>query len=81
MEVAFLATCTQAVRDAEAPLVEQGMSVDEIRACSGADDPLIVRRYVELHRERLIERLDDQRVALDRAERPLIAAVVQRRGS
>jgi hypothetical protein len=39
MEVAFLATCTQAVRDAEAPLVEQGMSVDEIRACSGPTIP------------------------------------------
>jgi hypothetical protein len=66
------------VDEAEATLVEQGMPADEIRAVLGADDPLIVFRYLELHRERLIEGLDDQLVAVDRVERLLIASVAQR---
>ena len=69
------------VGEAEATLVEQGMPADEIRAVLGAHDPLIVRRYLEHYRERLIERLDDQRLAVDRVERRLIGAVVQRCGS
>lgn len=37
----------------------------EIRAVLAADDPEIVRRYLELHRERLEEQLEDRRRALD----------------
>jgi DNA-binding transcriptional MerR regulator len=37
----------------------------EIRAILAADDPEIVRRYLELHRERLEEQLEDSRRALD----------------
>lgn len=69
------------VGEAEATLAEQGMPADEIRTVLGADDPLIVRRHLELHRERLIERLDDERLALDRVERLLIGTVDQRCGS
>ncbi len=66
------------VGEAEATLAEQGMPADEIRVVLGADDPLIVRRYLELHRERLIERLDEQRLAVDRVERLLIDSAAQR---
>lgn len=37
------------------------MPIDEIRSVLDADDPAIVRRHLELHRERLAERLDEQR--------------------
>ena len=37
----------------------------EIRAVLGADDPEIVRRYLELHRERLEEQLAAHRRELD----------------
>jgi hypothetical protein len=37
----------------------------EIRAVLAADDPEIVRRYLELHRERLEEQLEDRRRSLD----------------
>ena len=65
------------VGEAEATLFEQGMPADEIRAVLGAHDPVIIRRSLELHEERLIERLDDQRLAVDRVERLLIGVVVQ----
>ena len=52
-------------------LVEQGMPVEEVRSVLDADDPAIVRRHLELHRERLAERLDDQLRAVDRLERCL----------
>jgi DNA-binding transcriptional MerR regulator len=40
-------------------LSDQGMPPSEVRAVLEAEDHLIVRRYVELHRERLDERLAD----------------------
>jgi hypothetical protein len=46
-----------------------GMPRDTVRAVLGADDPAIARRYLELHREWLRERLDEQERALDRVER------------
>jgi len=41
-------------------LRSQRMPLQEIRALLTADDPEIVRRYLELHRERLEERLAAQ---------------------
>jgi hypothetical protein len=42
-----------------------GMPPDEVDAVLGADDPQLVRRYLELHAERLREQLDDRLRALD----------------
>jgi hypothetical protein len=56
------------VARAVATLIEQGMPDDEVRAVLSAHDPTIVRRHLELHRERLAERLAEQRAAVDHAE-------------
>jgi len=48
------------------------MPPDEISAVLGADNPELVRRYMELHRERLEERLADQLRALIGLERLLV---------
>lgn len=56
------------------------MPADEIRAILGADDPEVVRRYMELHRERLEERLIDQQRALARLERLLTETILEREG-
>jgi DNA-binding transcriptional MerR regulator len=42
-------------------LRRQGMPRQEIRAVLAANDPLMVRRLLELHRERLEEWLEEQR--------------------
>ena len=52
-------------------LREQGMPAAELQAILRSDDPVIVRRYLELHRERLEERLAEQVRALERLERQL----------
>ena len=62
-------------------LRRQGMPPREIRAVLAADDPLVGRRLLELHRERLGEWLEEQRrlvanIELDLADGP---AVLQRR--
>ena len=49
-------------------LRRQRMPAEEIRAVLAADDPLLVRRLLELHRERLGEWLEEQRSLLDRIE-------------
>ena len=54
-----LARATQVLRD-------QGMPPEEIDAILGADDPGVIRRYLELHVERLEERLADQRRSIGR---------------
>jgi hypothetical protein len=53
-------------------LIEQGMPDEEVRAVLSARDPVVVRRHLELHRERLTERLAEQRAAVDRVERLLV---------
>ena len=53
-------------------LREQGMPAAELQAILRSDDPVIVRRYLELHRERLEERLAEQVRTLERLERQLI---------
>jgi hypothetical protein len=52
-------------------LREQGMPAGELQAIQRAEDPMIVRRYLELHRERLEERLAEQVRTIERLERQL----------
>ena len=59
-------------------LLEQGMPAVELQAILRSDDPVIVRRYLELHRERLEERLAEQVRTLERLERQLDPAPAHR---
>ena len=52
-------------------LRDQGMPAAELQAILRSDDPVIVRRYLELHRERLEERLAEQVRTLERLEQQL----------
>jgi DNA-binding transcriptional MerR regulator len=54
------------------------MPTAEIRAVVSAGDPEIVRRYLELHRERLEERVAEQRRTLASLERALTEAILER---
>jgi hypothetical protein len=51
-----------------------GMPREAVRAVLAADDPAVVRRYLELHREWLRERLEEQERTLDRVERALASS-------
>lgn len=51
------------------------MPPDEVRAVLAADDAVLVHRYIELHGERLEERLADQRQTLMHLERLLTEAI------
>jgi hypothetical protein len=53
-------------------LLDQGMPPSEVRGVLEADDYLKVRRHIELHRERLTERLADQVRELEVLERMLV---------
>ena len=57
---------------AERVLGCQEMPSDEIGALLAADDPQIVRRYLELHRERLEEHLADRLREIDAVESHLL---------
>jgi hypothetical protein len=57
-------------------LIDQGMPWREIGSILGSDGPELVRRTLELHRERLEERLAEQRAELDRIEPLLLEALV-----
>jgi hypothetical protein len=57
------------------------MPTEEIRAVLSAEDPEIVHRYLELHRERLEERVAEQRRALESVEQILTRAIVEHRSS
>jgi hypothetical protein len=57
---------------AEHALRAHDMPQDEIRAVLTSGDPEIVRRYLELHRERLQEQLDDKLRTLDVLEAVLV---------
>jgi hypothetical protein len=59
---------------AAALLRESGMPADEIRTIVTTADPELVRRYLELHRERLEERLAAQHRTLASVERLLSAS-------
>lgn len=52
------------------------MPAEEIRAVLSADDPATVRRFLELHRERLEEGVAEQRWRLASLERFLIEEIV-----
>jgi hypothetical protein len=54
-------------------LVGQGMPEDEVRSILSARDPRIVRRHLELHRERLTERAAEERREVDRVEEALVS--------
>lgn len=69
-----LALATPVLRD-------QGMPPEEIDAILGADDPEVVRRYLELHEERLEERLADQRRSIGRLMQVVTPATGVRRSS
>lgn len=56
-------------------LIDQGMPWTEIGSILGSDGPELVRRTLELHRERLEERLAEQRAELDRIEPLLLEAL------
>lgn len=58
-----------------------GMPCDEARAVVAADDPSIIHRYIELHGERLAERLANQLQTLGRLERTLNLAILDRRSA
>jgi len=60
-------------------LSAQAMPSEEIAAILSSDDPVVVRRYLELHRERLEEGLADQRYRLALLE-PLLVARTLRPG-
>jgi hypothetical protein len=59
-------------------LQDQGMPRDEIHAVLATDDPDLVRRYLELHRERLEERLAADLRALRRIKRSMTTAMLDR---
>jgi hypothetical protein len=50
----------------------QGMPAREIRAVLAAEDPTLVRRILELHRERLGEWVEEQRRLVGSIERSLV---------
>ncbi len=52
-------------------LRRQQMPIEEILAILTTEDPAVVHRYIELHRERLGERLAQQLRALGEVERVL----------
>jgi hypothetical protein len=52
----------------------QGMPPDEVSAILATDEPEMVRRYLELHRERLEEGLADRLRELDAVETQLLTA-------
>jgi hypothetical protein len=59
-------------------LQDQGMPRDEIHAVLATDDPDLVRRYLELHRERLEERLAADLRALLRIKHSMATAMLDR---
>jgi hypothetical protein len=72
---------SQRARDVLTSAVQLGdldMPPDEVQAIVAADQPAIVHRHIELHGERLAERLADQLQALARLERILSRAILER---
>jgi hypothetical protein len=64
--------CALSKASAARALLRQDMPFGEVRAVLDADDASVVRRYLELHRERLEEQLWERRRALATIERALI---------
>jgi hypothetical protein len=59
-------------------LREQGMPPSEIAAVLEVEEPRVLRRYMELHAERLTERLATERRALTEIERFLALSILER---
>jgi hypothetical protein len=59
--------------DIERVLVRQDMPPEEIHAILATAEPEVVRRYLELHRERLEEGLADRIRELDAVQAQLLA--------
>lgn len=66
-----MSTGTDAICSAARILRAQAMPAEEIREVIGVADPETVHRYLELHRERLEERLAEQCRLLIDLERSL----------
>jgi hypothetical protein len=62
-------------------LLDYGMPPDEIREVLTTDDTRVVRRHMELQRERLVEELFDCHRALTSIERVLSDAASERAGA
>ncbi len=71
--------------DPIAPVVEtlrsQEMPPQEIRLVATSGDPELVRRHLELHRERLEESFDRQRVELSALQALLLERAAGRRSA
>ena len=65
---------------AERVLARQDMPPNEISAILATDEPEMVRRYLELHRERLEERLADRLREVDAIQAQLLAMQPSARG-
>ena len=52
-----------------------GMAPEDVAGILAEDDPEMVRHRLELHRELLVERLDEELSTIDRIERVLTAGV------
>jgi hypothetical protein len=53
-------------------LSRQGMPPGDVSALLETRDPRVIRRHLELHRERLMEQAIDQRRAVDQVEGLLV---------
>jgi hypothetical protein len=62
-------------------LRDQGMPPEEIEAILRADDPEVICRYLELHAERLEERLADQRRTIGQLVQVLTWRAADKRAS
>jgi hypothetical protein len=72
---------TISAAEARRILRRQGMPRAEIHAVMGATDPLVVRRLLELHRERLVEWLEDQDRLVTSIEHRLYGMAASRYGA
>jgi DNA-binding transcriptional MerR regulator len=66
------------VASAVRALRRQEMPLEEIEAVIAADDPGTLRRHLELHRERLEERLAEEQREVADVERFLTEAIIER---
>ncbi len=79
IEVISMDTAAELGGSVAGVLQSHEMPLDDIRAVLTTDDPELVHRYLELHRERLEEWLTDQRRILAELERRLAKRATERR--
>jgi DNA-binding transcriptional MerR regulator len=73
-----LSTRSDPIASAVRTLREQGMPSSEITTVLEVEEPSDLRRYMELHAERLAERLAAERRALAEIERFLAMSIMER---